>query len=157
MTLTLREARRSELDDIVRLLADDPLGQTRERYVDPLPESYAAAFAAIERDTNNELLVAVCDERIAGVLQLTYLPNLTFEGRWRAQVEGVRVAADYRSRGVGRALLAEAAERARTRRCHVLQLTTNKTRDDALAFYTSLGFEATHVGLKMSLPEEKTP
>ena len=48
--LSFRRARAADLLDIVRMLADDPLGATRERYVRPLPESYARAFRAIEQD-----------------------------------------------------------------------------------------------------------
>lgn len=151
VAVVLREAKRSELVDIVRLLADDPLGSTREHYADPLPAGYTAAFDAIENDVNNELLVAKCGDRLAGVLQLTYLPNLTFRGRWRAQIEGVRVAPDFRGQGVGRLLISGAVEKATIRGCHVVQLTTNRVREDAQSFYSSLGFEATHVGFKRSL------
>jgi len=56
-----------DLVEIVRLLADDPLGATRERYETPLPVSYARAFRAIENDPNNELVVAGQDARVVGV------------------------------------------------------------------------------------------
>ena len=59
--LTFRRAARADLATIVALLADDPLGAKRERNVDPLPEGYADAFAAIERDPNNELIVVEVD------------------------------------------------------------------------------------------------
>jgi hypothetical protein len=39
------------------LLADDPLGATRERFENPLPVSYQKAFDLIDQDPNNELLV----------------------------------------------------------------------------------------------------
>jgi threonine/homoserine/homoserine lactone efflux protein len=35
--------------------------------------------------------------------------------------------------------------------CHIIQLTTDKKREDALRFYERLGFKATHEGLKMKL------
>jgi hypothetical protein len=79
-TPTFRRARADDVPDIVRLLADDPLGATRERYESPLPESYARAFRAIEQDANNELVVARRGERVVGVLQLTYIPSLTCQG-----------------------------------------------------------------------------
>ena len=43
------------------------------------------------------------------------------------------------------------AERARARGCHLVQLTTDRQRPDALAFYESLGFVGSHVGLKLHL------
>ena len=86
------------------------------------------------------------------MLQLSYLPNLTYTGRWRAQIEGVRIARDFRGQGAGRQLLEYAIERARTRHCHVVQLTTDKSRPDTLAFYEALGFETSHAGLKLHFP-----
>ena len=136
---------------IVRLLADDPLGRTRERDETPLPVSYATAFAAIDADANQELVVACRGPRVVGVLQLTYLPSLTYQGSWRAQIEGVRVGADERSRGLGRALFEWAIARARARGCALLQLTTDKSRPDARRFYEALGFVASHEGMKLRL------
>jgi GNAT superfamily N-acetyltransferase len=135
---------------LVRLLADDPLGAQREAATSPLPDSYYAAFDAIDRDPNNELIVAVtADGQLAGMLQLTFIPYLTYRGGWRALVEGVRVAAPLRSAGVGRRLLQRAIERARERGCHMIQLTSDKARPDAIRFYQSLGFVASHEGMKL--------
>ena len=36
-------------------------------------------------------------------------------------------------------------------RCHMVQLTTDKKRDDALEFYKRLGFIPSHEGLKLLL------
>ena len=150
--LTFRRAARADLGTIVALLADDPLGAKRERNVDPLPEGYADAFAAIERDPNNELIVVEVDKRrVIGVLQLTFIPYITYQGGWRALVEGVRVAAEYRSGGVGEKLFRWAIQRARDRGCHMIQLTSDKARPDAIRFYERLGFVASHEGLKLHL------
>jgi GNAT superfamily N-acetyltransferase len=148
---TFRRARADDVPDIVRLLADDPLGATRERYENPLPESYARAFRAIEQDANNELVVACRGERVVGVLQLTYIPSLTYQGGWRALIEGVRVDSGERSQGLGKTLFEWAIARARERACHMVQLTTDKARPDAKRFYESLGFVASHEGLKLHL------
>lgn len=148
---TFRRARADDVPDIVRLLADDPLGATRERYESLLPESYARAFRAIEQDANNELVVACRGERVVGVLQLTYIPSLTYQGGWRALIEGVRVDSGERSQGLGKTLFEWAIARARERGCHMVQLTTDKARPDAKRFYESLGFVASHEGLKLHL------
>jgi GNAT superfamily N-acetyltransferase len=149
--LTFRAAARADLAAIVGMLAADPLGATRESVTEPLAPEYEAAFAAIRDDPNNELLVAECGTALAGVLQLTYLPSLTYRGGWRAQVEGVRVAEGMRGQGVGRALLEEAIARARGRGCRLVQLTTDNRRPEALRFYEQLGFRATHAGMKLQL------
>ena len=149
--VAFRRAIRADLPEIVRLLADDPLGSKRERYELPLPASYLAAFEAIESDPNNELVVACLGERVVGVLQLTFIPYLTYQGSWRALIEGVRVDSGARSAGIGKALFEWAIERARERGCHLVQLTTDKTRPGALRFYEALGFVASHEGMKLHL------
>ena len=97
-----RSAVRADVPDVVRMLADDALGAAREEYVSPLPAAYYAAFEAIDRDPNNELIVG-------------------------------------------------AIERAREKGCQLLQLTSDKARPDAIRFYESLGFVASHEGLKLRL------
>lgn len=153
-----RPAIRADLPYIVRMLADDALGAKREEYVLPLPERYYSAFEAIDRDPNNELVVVELEGRIVGVLQLTFVPNITYRGGWRALIEGVRVDASLRSSGIGRRLFAWAIERAREKGCHMVQLTSDKSRPDAIRFYQSLGFVASHEGLKLLLhgPGEET-
>ena len=149
--LAFRRAREADVPEIVRMLADDPLGATRERCTTPLPEAYAHAFRAIEGDPNNELVVAEQGGCVVGVLQLTFIPSLTYQGGWRALVEGVRVDARLRSQGLGKALFEWAIGRARERGCRLVQLTTDKSRPDARRFYESLGFVASHEGMKLSL------
>lgn len=149
--LLMRRALDADLDAIVRMLADDPLGARRERYCSPLPEGYLRAFEAI-RDDPNQYLAVCCDaDRLLGVLQLTFLPYLTYQGGWRALIEGVRTVSDARSRGIGRFMFDWAIAEARRRGCHVVQLTTDKSRPDALRFYLALGFEASHEGMKLHL------
>ncbi len=149
--LVFRAARASDLPAIVGLLADDPLGAQREAFTDPLPAAYGEAFAAIAADPNNDLLVAQAGATVVAVLQLTYIPYLTHQGSWRALIEGVRVAADWRSRGLGARLFEVAIERARRRGCRLLQLTTDRRRPDARRFYERLGFVASHEGMKLDL------
>jgi len=147
--LSFRRATAVDVPDIVRMLADDRLGSARERFETPLPETYGRAFRAIDTDANNELVVALLGDRLVGVLQLTFIPYLTYQGGWRALVEGVRVDSRVRSHGVGKALMEWAIERARQRGCVMIQLTTDKSRSEAKRFYESLGFVASHEGMKL--------
>jgi len=155
--VTFRAATREDVPEIVRMLADDRLGAAREVCTSPLPDSYYTAFDAIERDPNNELIVCMVDGQIGGTLQLTFIPYITHRGTWRAVIEGVRVDAAMRSRGIGRRMIEWAIEQARQRGCGMVQLTSNKTRADAIRFYESLGFVASHEGLKLDLLPAKTP
>lgn len=147
----IRSAVRSDLSDIVRLLADDQLGSEREKCSTPLPDSYYAAFRAINDDPNNELFVVDLNGKIVGVLQLTFIPYITYQGSWRALIEGVRVDSSMRSAGIGRRLVSWAIERAKSKGCNLVQLTSNKERSDAILFYKSLGFVPSHEGFKLYL------
>lgn len=149
--LTFRIANEQDLDSIVSMLADDTLGNKRERYEHPLPNSYLKAFSAIASDPNNELVVACVGNEVIGVQQITFTPYITHQGGWRATIEGVRTSASVRGKGVGTKLIKWAIQRAEERGCHLVQLTTDKKRPDALRFYEQLGFKATHEGLKLKL------
>lgn len=148
---TLRRARIGDLPAIVRMLADDPQGSRRERFAEPLPDGYAAAFAAIDADPNQELWVADRDGAAVATLQLSFIPGLTYQGGWRALIEAVRVDAGERGRGLGERLVRHAIERARQRDAVLVQLTTHKSRVDAHRFYARLGFVASHEGMKLPL------
>jgi GNAT superfamily N-acetyltransferase len=149
--LRIRRATRDDVPEIVRLLADDVLGRERERYELPLPQSYYDAFEEIDRDPHQELVVVEEGGRVAGTLQLTFVPGLSHRGARRALVEAVRVDSRLRGRGVGERLMRWAIARARDRGCRVLQLTTDKRRADAHRFYERLGFAASHEGMKLPL------
>ncbi len=149
--MLFRKAEEKDVDKIVKMLANDPLGKTRENYRHPLPNRYIKAFEAIQSDPNNELIVAVLKEDIIGVLQITFIPYITHQGGWRATIEGVRTDESVRGKGIGTKMITWAIEHAKTRNCHLVQLTTDKTRTDALRFYENLGFKATHEGLKLKL------
>jgi GNAT superfamily N-acetyltransferase len=151
MSLTFRRAKRADLPTLVQLLADDFLGARRELVSDPLLPGYVAAFEAIAADPNEMLLVADLDGAVVGMLQLSFLRHLTYQGGLRAHIEGVRTRSDIRGQGIGRQLMAHAIETARERGCYMVQLTTDKQRPDAIRFYESLGFEARHEGFKMML------
>ncbi|MBD2704271.1 GNAT family N-acetyltransferase [Spirosoma sp. BT702] len=150
--MVFRKATRQDVATIVKLLANDKLGQLRERYVDPLPEAYYDAFDKINADSNQELIV-VEDEKgeMIGTLQLSFIQYLTYQGGIRAQIEAVRIREDQRGEGIGRQMMEWAIARARERNAHLLQLTTDKQRSEALRFYEKLGFKASHEGMKLSL------
>jgi GNAT superfamily N-acetyltransferase len=150
-SVTFRRAAQDDLPRIVALLADDPIGRSRENPGPPLDTRYRDAFAAIEHDPNHVLAVADRGGHLIGVLQLSFIPGLSLQGMWRGQIEGVRVTAEERARGVGRAMLEWAIEECRRRGCGLVQLTSDKRRIDAHRFYKRLGFEATHQGYKLAL------
>jgi len=146
-----RLATRNDLPAIVRMLAEDDLGAQRERYETPLAQPYIEAFEAINRDPNHELIVAEMDGDVIGSLQLMFLPSISYQGGTRAQVESVRVAKKLRGQGVGAQMMEWTLKRARQRGCHLMQLTTHRSREDAHRFYERLGFTKSHIGMKIRL------
>jgi GNAT superfamily N-acetyltransferase len=146
-----REASQVDLPEIVALLAQDTLGDKREDPSLPLDPRYDAAFAAIQADPNQRLIVAELDGRVAGCLQLTFIPGVSFRGAWRGLIEAVRVARDLRGRGIGAELIAHAVDQSRAFGCRMVQLTSHKRRGDAHRFYERLGWERSHEGFKLQL------
>jgi GNAT superfamily N-acetyltransferase len=149
--LTCRLAKREDLPAIVRMLSEDELGSQRERYEEPLSEVYYRAFEQIERDPNHELIVAECNGEVVGTLHLMFLPSLSYQGGLRAQVESVRVDGSQRGRGLGSEMMNWTIAHARRRGAHIVQLTTHQSRVEAHRFYERLGFQGTHLGMKLSL------
>jgi ribosomal protein S18 acetylase RimI-like enzyme len=146
--ITIRRAGRGDVEAIVRMLADDPLGSGRERVEDPLPESYFRAFEALDRDPNIQLMVAEDHEGVVvGCLQLCILPGLSSQGALRGLIEDVRVAAHCRSRGIGEQMVQWAIAQARSRGCRLVELLTHNSRVDAQRFYKRLGFAQSHAGM----------
>ncbi|MDA0378878.1 MAG: GNAT family N-acetyltransferase [Bacteroidetes bacterium] len=151
VSASFRTANPDDLSAIVRMLADDELAKSRESTGGEVTEAYRMAFAAIERDTHNHLIVGEVDGAVIAVLQLTFIPNLTYNGGWRAQIEGVRVDRTLRGKGIGRQLIQFAVDRAKGRKCAIVQLTTDKRRPEVVRIYESLGFQASHEGMKLWL------
>ena len=149
--LVFRQATCADLPVIVRMLADDDLGSQRERVENPLPESYFKAFTEIEKDSNHELIVAEMDGKVVGTLHLMFLRSISYQGGLRVQVESVRVDEEFRGQGIGSEMMKWLIERAKERDAHLVQLTSHRSREDAHRFYERLGFNKSHVGMKLSL------
>ena len=152
--MKFRKATKEDIPQIVKMIADDELGKLREDYKDPLPSVYYDAFHNIDNDSNQELIVIQdTDATIIGTLQLSFIQYLTYQGGIRAQIEAVRIRQDKRGEGLGETLFKWAIERAKDRNAHLIQLTTDKKRPDALKFYEKLGFKASHEGMKLHFHE----
>ena len=146
--LTFRTATKDDLSAIVALLADDELAENREQVSS---DNYAEAFAAMEAERYNHMLLAESEGQIVGALQLAFVPGLSRKGTRRAIIESVRVAADQRGQSVGTALMKEAIRLAREGGCGLAQLDSDTRRSRAHLFYRRLGFVQSHFGFKKQL------
>ncbi|WP_372671847.1 GNAT family N-acetyltransferase [Amycolatopsis kentuckyensis] len=146
---SIRRARRDDIGAIVRMLADDQLGATRDDPGDLEP--YQRAFADIDADPNQFLAVVTFDDEPVGTLQLTVIPGLARRGALRGQIEAVRIHAEHRGSGLGADLVRWAIDESRRRGCALVQLTSDVARTGAHRFYERLGFVPSHTGFKLKL------
>ena len=150
--MKFKTAKKNDIPSIVRMLANDELGSKREDYKNPLPKKYYEAFQNIMQDKNQELVILKNDNNdIIGTLQLTFIPYLTYQGGLRAQIEAVRIHKNYRGQGFGKKIFQWAINRSRDKGAHMVQLTTDKQRPEAIKFYKTLGFNDSHIGMKLHL------
>jgi GNAT superfamily N-acetyltransferase len=149
--LTFRLAKADDLIDIVKMLSDDTLGATREKFEPILSDSYLKAFENITNDPNQELTIVEMNGEKVGTYQLTFIQYLTHQGGLRAQIEAVRTNSNYRGQGIGTKVFEHIIDRARQKGCNMLQLTSDKKRPDAIKFYEAIGFVPTHEGMKLKL------
>jgi ribosomal protein S18 acetylase RimI-like enzyme len=120
---------------VARLLAGfrDYYGQA-----EPADELILGVVERLIADPGTEYLLA--GEPAAGVAQLRFRLS-AWTGVEDAWIEDVFVAEEARGRGLGRALVEAAVERARARGCARIQLDANERNDAGLALYRDLGFE----------------
>jgi N-acetylglutamate synthase-like GNAT family acetyltransferase len=150
--MKFRKATKNDVPFIMALIANDKLGSLRENYKDPLPPEYYKAFDIINSNPAQELIVLENEQsEIIGTMHLTFLQYLTYRGGLRMQIEAVRIREDQRGKGRGEQLIQWAIARAKEKGVHMIQLTSDKSRPEAIAFYEKLGFKTSHEGLKMHL------
>lgn len=138
----------SELLSLYRALAGEK--------VSALPGAQETALPVLERilsDPARHLLVAEIDGELAGTADMVVVANLTHHCMPWAIVENVIVAERHRRVGAARGLFDRLIEIARAAGCCKLQLSSGKHREDAHAFYRSLGMGAVAEGFKLYFDE----
>lgn len=150
--ILIRRATRDDVDRIVRMANHGgPEGKPRKNLPEVLPDAYFKAFANIDADPQQLLMVAEHDGVVIGTFQMTYLMYLTAGGPEDCQIESVHITEAWRGHGIGTEMMEWAIDHAKKRGCRRVQLTTNKKRKDAHRFYERLGFQLTHEGAKLEL------
>jgi len=151
--MLVRSARSEDLEDVVDLLREDVIREVDESH-EPTA-AYRAAFEEIRADPHQDLLVGEVDGEVVATAQVTWVRHLTYVGGLMCQLESVRVRSDRRDAGLGRQLVEHVVAEARARGAARVELTTNARRARAQEFYRSLGFTASHVGMKLYLGGER--
>lgn len=154
-TLTHRKATIEDVKEIIALLLQDEIGKTREDNKQEIDKYYIEAFNKIDCDIHQYLMVVKRNNEIVGTCHLTIMPSLTFRGSTRMQIEVVRIAEKHRREGIGKWMMKAAISYGKSEGASIIQLVTNKKRLKAKVFYEKLGFEASHIGMKLYLEDEK--
>jgi GNAT superfamily N-acetyltransferase len=148
--VTIRKARRDDVEAIVAIFRGDEIGHGDAKGpLDLTP--YLAAFARIDASADHVLYVALIGGEVVGTFQRSLIPGLVARGRTRMKIESVHVRGDLRSKGIGAKMMRFAIEEARRLSVGLVELGSNKKRQDAHRFYERLGFEKSHEGFKLVL------
>lgn len=147
--LHIRPATPDDLEAILGLTAEDSM----HYYDEPagITDNQRAAIEEITADPQQDLLVGELDGVVVCTAQVTWMRMLAADGGLYCQVEAVRTSAARRGQGVGATLMAYIEDEARRRGAARMQLTTNRERVRAHAFYERLGFVGSHIGMKKYL------
>jgi len=122
-----------------------------EKQRNPAFEDYRRALSMIDALPGCELVVAEEQGEVIGTMMLMIVPNLSHRALPWAVVENVVVDSSHRRKGVGKLLMDYALMRAREAGCYKIQLTSNKSRQDAHKFYESIGYKASAEGFRLYL------
>ncbi len=137
-------ARPGEVDQIARLLVEfrDHLGHSW-----PTEDSFVSSVQRLIARPDAEFWLASlgADSAPGGICQLRFRHSVwtAAEDCW---LEDLYVRPDARRRGLARALVERALERARERGCRRVELDTSEDNHGAIRLYDSLGFSATSKG-----------
>lgn len=104
------------------------------------PDEIRERLEQVRGHARHAILVAeTATDGILGWLHTFAEPSLLSEQR--AEIAGLIMEERFRGQGVGRALLQRAEAWAAGQGCRAVGVRSNMIRTDALAFYTSMGYE----------------
>lgn len=143
----VRDAHPNDIDEILRLLDLMHGGDRKSR----ASASEVELFQQILSQEGRRILVAENERKVVGTVDVIVTSNLSRDGAPWAMVENLVVDPTLRGRGIGRALMSEAIEFARSKRCYKVQLVSSRSREVAQGLYRSLGFDAPVDGFRQYL------
>ena len=87
-----------------------------------------------------KIFVADYDGKVIGLLSFSILPLLHVDGGL-GRITALVVASQFKGRGIGKRLVAEAEAFAWNNRCARIEITSGEHRADAHAFYEAIGYK----------------
>ena len=150
-SIVIEKARPDDLPAVVALHEADAIAGHGDMWRLETQAAYREALAVIGAHPDHDLFVARRGDEVIGSFIMSFLPGITAQGAWHAQLRSVQVRADCRSAGIGALMVAQAEQLAKARRAGWIELTSNKLRKDAHRFYERLGYARSHEGFKKKL------
>jgi GNAT superfamily N-acetyltransferase len=135
--IAIREARAEDLAAIISLYRAPDMDGDKVLSI----EQGKAVFERMNAYPNYKIFVATAQDQIVGAFALLIMDNLAHMGAPSGVVEDVIVHPEWRRRGIGKLMMASAAERCQKFGCYKMALSSNRSRGAAHRFYESLGFE----------------
>jgi len=134
----VRPARQEDLPEILRIYNDEILTGVATWDEEPWTMERRRAWFD-EHDELQPVLVAECDDRVAG---FAYLTKMSQKSGWRfTREDTIYLDPDFRGRGIGRVLLAALIEEARRLGVHVVVASITTENEVSIRLHASLGFE----------------
>jgi GNAT superfamily N-acetyltransferase len=133
--------------------ADLPALQDLYRHLLPedqrCPDGKAAGILESLRSfEGSAVLIGLLGSDIVASCTVIVIPNLTRGGTPYALIENVVTDTGYRNRGLGKAILKAALDRAWAAGCYKAMLMTGSKKPSTLAFYEAAGFEQSKTGFQ---------
>lgn len=141
--LVIRTAEQADLPallDLYRHLAPDD-----ERCPD---DKAAGILERLQGFAGSAVLIGLVDDDLAASCTVIVIPNLTRGGTPYALIENVVTDPGHRNRGLGKAILKAAIDRAWAAGCYKAMLMTGSKKPSTLAFYEAGGFEQSKTGFQ---------
>jgi GNAT superfamily N-acetyltransferase len=120
----------------------------------PEPARVRELLVRLRSYPDYRVYLALKDDRVVGTCALLIMDTLGSRCAPEAVVEDLVVDQAGRGRGVGRAMMEFAMDRARQAGCYKLVLSSNMEREDAHRFYDAIGFRRHGVSFVAELDRE---
>lgn len=143
LEMQIRTATPADINQILSL-------QTQIYRTEKIADSAKEALEKQLADETSEVMVAEDSGKIVGTGTIYYI-EVAIRARPYAFLEGFVVNKNMRGRGIGTALLKEAADHARAKNCYKILFTSGTDRTDAHKLYEKLGFKKWGLEFRMDL------
>jgi GNAT superfamily N-acetyltransferase len=97
-------------------------------------------LAQLASTLGTRIFVADCDGKVIGLISFSILPLLHVDGGL-GRITALVVGSQFKGRGIGKRLVAEAEAFAWNNACARIEITSGEHRADAHAFYEAVGYK----------------